>query len=465
MTPVEQLLRELGDGHIGMDQRVVRSILKRPEEAGKAIVSYGLNPPEEARLEMDADLVNLLANLPDADSLPYLTKLLSEGLAEIPTSMFQVLKPKGPAAVEALLSVYQALDEEVSGEVAFLLAGLGVKDQRILDLLLARLEFDMEDASISIGTYGDPAAIPAIEKMLAEVGKNHDLDFALEQLKHPAPADAVGGSVEQELMFDIAEEYPEETMPEFDVLNDAEILEVARTSEDLGARLEALDILEDLDLTPESVEPLLDLARNKDEDLMVRAAALRALHRAKAHQHVLNYAAGVLADDGQPMRLRAAALISLMPEFPADEATEFIEQFLADSDSRADGVQAMWRSRNPQYTYEFSKFLSDADPEVKRQAIRGAGVMADKGSLAGLRELLRDEDFRNDAIFAYAMAAPSETSPSRMRSLFKKIEQEAGGLTESEAGSVGMALDMRLEALGKAPIFFPNEEEDENEDD
>lgn len=451
-TPVAQLLHDLGMGTIPMDQRVVRSILARPQEAGPAIVAYGMNPPEEARLEMDADLMNLLALLPDADSLPYVVKLLEEGLADVPASMFAVLRPKGKAAVDALIDVYSKLDEEVSGEVAFLLAGLGIRDERIVPILSARLEFDMEDAAISIGTYGDPAALPALEEALAEVGKNRELEFAIEQLKNPPPEAIVEGE------FDLSEEYVEAGLPEFDVLTDEEILQVALESEDLPARLEALDILEDLDLMETAVEPLLGLAKS-DAPEVVRAAALRALHRAKDVPEVSQYAEHVLGDPAQPSRVRVAGLIALLPQYPFAKTKQWIEEFLAHPESRADAIQAMWRSQEPHYEAAFAAWLKDEDIEVKRQAVRGAGVMGDVGAVGQLRELLRDETLRQDAIFAYSMALPSEVTPARMRSLYKKIELDAGGLNQNEAASVGMALDMRLETAGKAPIFFVAEED------
>jgi len=44
--------------------------------------------------------------------------------------------------------------------------------------------------------------------------------------------------------------------------------------------------------------------------------------------------------------------------------------------------------------------------------------------------------------------------------LYTRIEKEAGGLNSDEATSVGIALDMRLEAAGKDPVFFSTQRED-----
>jgi len=67
--------------------------------------------------------------------------------------------------------------------------------------------------------------------------------------------------------------------------------------------------------------------------------------------------------------------------------------------------------------------------------------------------LLKDEDLREDALFAYALAIPGKDSPAFLRSLLKKIETEAGGFSEEEEEIVRTALDERLRAAGKPPIF------------
>ncbi len=453
-TPISTLLAEAGQGRIGFDQRLYDAILARPDEAAPAVLAYGEAPPEEARIALDEDLLNLLAKLPAANALPYVTRILREGYSDLPESLVSIVRRIGPPAVEPLIEIYHALDEEVAGEVAFLLAGSGVKDPKILALCTERLEFDMEDGAMLLGLYGDPAAIPALEKMLAEVGQNRELDFAIETLKHPQAAPP-------ELDFDPREDYPELAAPDFDVLADEEIVELAHQHEDEGVRLAALDILEDLDLSAEQAGPLLALAQSPSESPALRAAAWRALHRLQQIAEVEAAAQAALHDESLPASIRVAALITLLPKFPLADLKQRVEAFLADPASRADAVQAMWRSRQPVYASSFGQFLDDPQTEVRRQAARGAGVMGDKTSIAKLRQLFSDEEVRKDALFAYAMAVPSDTSSSRMRSLLKRIDEEAGGLSPAEVSNVQLALDMRLESAGKAPIFFVDDEEDE----
>ncbi len=452
-APVAELLHEAARGRIALDQRVYDAILARPAEAAPAVLAFGLNPPADSRLELDTDILNLLSQLPAADPLEYVVKLLREGYVDLPESLVTIVRRLGERAIGPLVEVYGALEEEAAGEVAFLLASLGVRDERIRQLIADRFEFDMEDGAMLAGLYGDTALLPVLEKYLREVGRNREIEFALENLRNPAPELS-------DPPYDPREDYPAFGLPAFDVLDDEEILELAQGHEDLEVRLESLDILEDLDLSAKFVAPLLALAQ-RPGPASLRASAWRALNRLRQVQEVRGAAAAALADEQLAPQIRVAALITLLPEHPFAETKRSIAAFLEIPESRPDAVQAMWRSRDPFYAASFGSFLDDEDLAVRRQAVRGAGVMGDKTALAKLRQFFADDDLRKDALFAYSMAVPTEVSASRMRSLLKRIDQEAGGLTQSEVADVQLALDMRLEAAGKKPIFFVEDEEDE----
>ena len=76
-------------------------------------------------------------------------------------------------------------------------------------------------------------------------------------------------------------------------------------------------------------------------------------------------------------------------------------------------------------------------------------------------ELFDDDEFRTDALFAYTLSIPGETSSGRVRALMTKVEQAAGGFRDDEEDLVRIALDQRLMLHGKSPVFFPDEEEEE----
>lgn len=458
-TPVRELLEQAGMGRVGFDQRLVRAIQDRGEEAVAVLVAYGVEPPETARMELDEDILNLVATMgKPGEGLELVLGLLKQGYTEIPESMLKIARGAGQAAVDGLVELYRGMEEEAAGEVAFLLAGLGRRDERILAICLERLEYDMEDGAMLLGLYGDPAGMEPLKKLLAELGKNRELEFALEQLK------AADGAPAFEPEIDFLEEYEDERGPEFEVLDDDEIVEFATAHEDEAVRLEALDVLEDLELPQTAAAPLMKLAASEDS-VVVRAAAYRALARLNQFEEVRAQAEKVVGDKSQPPALRAASLITLLPDsISPKRVRELIEEFLGHEESRPDAVHAMWRSREASYANGFGTFLDDPDLAVRRQAVRGAGVCGDVTAVGKLRTLMMDEDLRKDAIFAYALAVPTDVSPSRMRSLYTRIEKEAGGLNHDEATSVGIALDMRLESEGKEPIFFATEEEDTDPD-
>ena len=77
-----------------------------------------------------------------------------------------------------------------------------------------------------------------------------------------------------------------------------------------------------------------------------------------------------------------------------------------------------------------------------------------EGDLATLRE---------DALFAYAIAMPGETTRGRIRGMLRKIDGLAD-LDAAETDLVMFALDERLRLNGLAPVFAEEEEEEEEGD-
>ena len=113
----------------------------------------------------------------------------------------------------------------------------------------------------------------------------------------------------------------------------------------------------------------------------------------------------------------------------------------------------MRRSLDRQFAPYFPKHLDDADPEVKREAIWGVGYLEIGSEAEKLKQFFEDDDFRADALFAYALCARGETSRGRMPGMLRKIDEAAGGLSEVEEEMVKIALDERLALHGKEPFF------------
>jgi hypothetical protein len=121
----------------------------------------------------------------------------------------------------------------------------------------------------------------------------------------------------------------------------------------------------------------------------------------------------------------------------------------------------MARSFDKRFSAYPPKHLDDPDPAIKTQAIWGIGYLDLASEAPRLAELFDDEEFRTDALFAFALSIPGETSSGRVRALMAKVEEAAGGFRADEEDLIRIALDQRLMLHGKSPVFFPDEEEEE----
>jgi hypothetical protein len=124
-------------------------------------------------------------------------------------------------------------------------------------------------------------------------------------------------------------------------------------------------------------------------------------------------------------------------------------------------MEAMRNSFDRTFAEYFPKHLDDADPEVKREAIYGVGYLGITDRADALKPFFDDDEYRSDALFAFALATRAEISRGRIRALFRKIEDMAGGFAEEEIEIVQLALDERLMLHGHKPVFFGEDKEEE----
>jgi hypothetical protein len=125
----------------------------------------------------------------------------------------------------------------------------------------------------------------------------------------------------------------------------------------------------------------------------------------------------------------------------------------------------MWHSADRRFERSVAQAFDDPELEVRRQAITAAGVFSMVPQLGRIERCFEDEELREAALYSYALAAPSAATPARMRKLFSKVEDLAGGLNQEEAVIVGKALDDRLEANEYDPIFLVGDRPEGEEDD
>jgi HEAT repeat protein len=460
-VPVCDLLAAAANGQAPFDHRLLKALLDRFESAVPDLVRFGMDDRPDDLIDLEPELVAIFRYKPTPLALPFLTEAVRRQPDDVSEELLDAFCRIGPVAVDPLLDLYRRLDPDEGGEVSFLLAALRVCDPRILDLLVGRLAVDPGDAAIQLGLYGDPAAKPALEKLLREFEANGDVPpgtvseirSALQELDEPREEETAEP-------YDIWADYPETALPLFDHLSEQECMEFlgspvaeyrARAAESLGSELSA------------AVKArLFDMARI-DPEAPVRGACWERLRHALPDADIRAAMIERLSDETAPQAERIGALFGLSWEPDDPVVRRHILDFYNSPDTRAQGLEAMWRSGDRAFSEYAIRHLDDEDPELRRQAIVAVGnleIHAQAGRLTGFFD---NEDFREDAIFAYARAVPGEVSRMRMRQLFNKIDELAGGLSEYEAAVVESAINLRLEQYGLEPLAITGEDEEELE--
>ncbi|HEX8984297.1 MAG TPA: HEAT repeat domain-containing protein, partial [Bryobacteraceae bacterium] len=387
---------------------------------------------------------------------PLLAEVARIAEYSFPDELTEAFVDLGAESVETLLAM--RADSHDAPDVAFALAGLGVRDQRILDLLLERFRAEPAEGALELGLYGDPAARPELEKALEEAGSDERLrqeletaldDIGREDSTRPEP-------------FDIFPLYPSEESPYFASFDNKELLEFLK-SPVAAYRASAVKMLTFEEMPAEIVRTVFDIAR-QDPDPHVRAMAWEGLEEVHEPPEIEQALHDKLADETASPEERSAALVALAHEAEDnEELRQRISMFFADPATRARAVKAMWHSGDRRFEKSVVQALDDAELEVRKQAMTAVGILGMVAQIGRLEQVFDDEELRDAALYAYALAAPSASTPAHLRKLFRRIEDLAGALSDEEALIVSKALDDRLEANGYEPIFFNQEAWEQNE--
>jgi hypothetical protein len=252
-------------------------------------------------------------------------------------------------------------------------------------------------------------------------------------------------------------------LPAFDLLPDKERIEMLGSDDPL-IRAGAAHSFFNEDLSPETRDILFAMAKT-DPELKVRVQAWESLSGASEQTPIQTALIATLTDDSKLVEERGAAAVGLYAFADKDQARRGIEAlYELGGHARAKALEAMWRSLWEPYSKYFAAHLDDTEEiSILRQALRGAGYFrltkhAEKiasyfdreGALATLRD---------DALFAYALAMPGETTRGRIRGMLRKIDSLAD-LDQVETDLVMFALDERLRLNGLEPVFAEGEQED-----
>ncbi len=455
-----ELLHAAARGEVGIDPRCLHGGLDRREEAVAALVRFTSEERGADAVFLEDDLIALFRALKAPEALPFYLAVLRRNLSDVPDALIDALVECGAGAVDGLLELYNELDEEESGEVAFALAALRVRDERILDLLLERLDFDAVDGAMNLALYGNPAAAPALRRILDATPESDThirtaIQAELRELENPVERIV-------DAPFDIWDDFPEKALPDFYLLGqEARLKALAHEDAEFRAGAAATFFNETYE---DDVRAKLFEAARHDTDAAVRARCWEALLGETGEPEIREEMLAVAGNREAPIEERAGAAVGLAQEAGTPAVRAAIEELYDQPEARAKALEAMWRSLDRQFGQYFPRHIEDPDRKVQRAALLGAGHLGLHTEAGRIEKLFDDDDVRSDALFAYAMAAPGETSPSRMRALLRRIDRLAGGLDEAEEELVMVALDQRLDYHGMKPVFSPAfDEEDEDE--
>ncbi len=421
------------------------------------MLAFAANDRSSDRVDLSPELIAIFRVWKTPEAIPFFIGYIKEDPLDLPDEVMEALVEIGPPALDPLLALYEELDETDGGEVAFILAHLRIRDERILKILLDRLEYDLSDTSVLLGVYGDPAAKPALAAAAAELSDDSDAELKKEIADVIANLDEPEAGIANEVSeYNIWDVYPEAEDLPIDLLEDdtrAELLSHPLAS----MRAAAAASFFNRELTAPQRTTLLELAQH-DESSSVRARSWEALMGSTENVEVVEAMLAAMRRAELGIEERGGLMVGLAPEVDRNEVREAILALYEQPQGRAKAMEAMWRSVHPSFRDNFAKHLDDAELEVRRAAIWGVGYYGLKSELDRLRKFFDDEDLRSDALFAYAMAIPSEISRGRMKGLLARIEKDSKGLTEMEEELVKAALDERLMMAGKEPVFLEQED-------
>jgi hypothetical protein len=461
---VHDLLLAAAHGRIGMDQRLLRSILERPdkEAAVSDLVRFAAIAADQP-LDLRGDLIEIFRRFKTPAAIPFYLDIMREYGDDYPDELIEAVVELGSEMIEPLLGLYEELGEEQGAPAAFLLAGLGVLDPRILKLLLEEFEYDTWEGAFHLGMYGDPASKPAIEKRLSEPGLDEEMQHHLQNTLSEIDEGEARRAVVIEPP-DIYSLYDETSGPDFDVL-EADDLVAMLASADPSYRSEALESLAPGDVEEPAIQKRVRDLATSDPDPDVRGRAWEALAGSiEEDKTLLDQMKAVLGDPSKPASERSGALVALATATDGSEELKAqIKELYEVESERKHVLKAMWRSMDQSFSSYMQFHLDDPDLEVCEQAIFGVGYLGVKSEAQKLEKFFETERLRPPALFNYALVVPGPKDRMGVKALLKKIEKVAQGLDSEEREIVKAGLDRRLEMRGMKPVF--HEEHDSAEDD
>lgn len=421
------LLSAASRGHLGIDQRFLHAILDDPDRTFPDVLRFANEDHEGDRVDISADVINILSARPSLEALPFLIREFERMPEDVPDSMLEILAHIGAQAVEPLLA-----SNAPPEEAGFLLAALGVRDQRIIDFIAKLAGTNPGEAAFLFEIYADPAARPIVESLR---------DRAPEEVERALVAMADTGPHPDLKPTDIYPMYPERASPEFAALSDEDLLAFLNSPCD-EYRLEALETCCALEL-PDSVwDRVIEIARD-DSDPKIRGAAFESLREQLEDDRVRDLLHERAAQpDLDPWELAGVAG-GLVYDGDFSAFDSLVKRVYDNPETRSKALRAMWRSMNPSFAEFMPRHLDDPDMAVREAAVAGVGFYRMREESLRLPKYFSDPDLRLTALHAYAMAAPAKEDPVGLSQLRKRIETLAEGFGDDDEYAVDDAIAMR----------------------
>jgi SEC-C motif len=400
------LLAAAARGHLAVDQRLIAALIAEPARTQPDLIRFSREDRAQDRVDLSLDLLYLFAAMPSPEAVPFLIGEMRRDLDDAAEDLIDLANRLGAPAAEALLDLFDETGRTHS-EVLFVALAAGARGPRVDEAIAAIAAADPDDA----GFLSEIAAIP----------------FEAESELAPP-------------------EYPAEADPDLSLLPESEREEFLLSGSANLRRAAVLSYFGE-DLSDRRRQQFIELG-GADPDALVRGLAWEALRDETGNAPVLRAMSARMAVAVDPLeRVCLASALAYHPD--VEGVIEAIETGYSDPVHRAKALEAMWRSFDRRWVDRPPRHLDDPDIDVRRQAMLGVGYFQLRAEANRLEVFFEDPDLRDDAIYAYALAAPAEDNRFGLRQLEKRIEKLAGPLTEDEVRTLEDALGTRLSMAGR----------------
>ncbi len=406
--------------------------------------------------ELDDDLVNVFRHLGAPEAIPFLIECLRRDELEASLPLIGAFQAIGAASIEPLLALHEEAGTKEDSDTAFVLSSLGVRDPRILDMLLARLEIDPVDAGHCLAMYGDKTALPALgvalENFQGEDWMRRSLAGSISELESETPAT-------EDEPFDLWAQYPASTDPRFDLLERSET-ELFLESSDAENRFAAVSVLSEEQTPARLYGRLLRMAR-EDPDMRVRGECWEALIEGWDRSEIRDAMRACLTNETASDEERSGALIALASsESGRSDVRRVMLEFYGREETRASALRAMAIAPDPAFDSYFRESLDDSDVQVVAQAMSGIALRELEADAPRLIDFFQNDELRSEALPCYALSASCEPTSAGLRRLRRKIDELAGGLSLEEDESVKSGkLNVRADRYELEPLYSEDGEE------